>query len=478
MDRKIVWDGTKKEVFIDLDGSFSGVKGGSITPFYPHLANITECSRVDPLVYDDSLICDSRVQIRPIMFRNAQPNEAYRALEIRATRLSDANLNLSLVDDSMFTKVVMYKIFVDTRYTWSLPFVTGYQYNIHFQDGNLDFSHLNVYPTNLWRPEDKGVVLRFNYSETRDDFNSTILKFRNVKLLGKKSPISLDPQSNSFMTGDYYLNREKKYFYLGVNGKTNGTIDIDPIKCLSNCNIVPIYAVKEGFTRLWSNVSQWNNSRLPQNNEEVLIPQSWTIILDVNTSNLSKITIDGDLSFDSSKPVLRLTAGIIWVRLGNLSAGTNDNPTQNQVQIVLTGNRASPMLTIDSFIDSSNKILAVTGSLKLYSTVPDVIWTRLANNVYPGQNTIQLVDAVDWSIGNEIVVAPTEFNYTQHEKRKIVLISPDRKLVTFDSPLRFFHYGDANLTYQSDFGQILDMRAAVGLLTRNIQILVQINFFF
>ena len=477
VDRKIIWDGLKKEVFIDLDGSFLGGNGGSITAYYPHLAGIPECSRPDLNVYDDSVICNTSVQIRPVMFRNAQPYEAFRALEIRAIRIQDPNYNVSLIDGSLFTKFVMEKIFVDTIYSWALCFVTGYQYNVHFQDGTLDFSHMNFYPTNYWKPNDKGVVLRFNYSENRDDYNSTLVKFSGALLLGSKSSAYLDPINNNYFTGDYYLNRQSQYFYLGLNGKTNGTIDIDPVECLSNCNIIPLFVVKENFTRAWSNVSQWNNSRLPQDNEEVYIPQNWKIVLDVNTSNLSKITIDGDLSFDSSRPIIiRLTAGIIWVRLGNLTAGSSDKPIQNQVQIVLTGNLSSPMLLIDSFIDSSNKILAVTGALKLYSTTPSVIWTRLSNNAYIGDKTIQFINAVDWSVGNEIVIAPTEYNYSQHEKRRIAQISPDRKLVTLDSPLNFFHYGDTNYTYKSNFGQVLDMRGAVGLLTRKIQILVIIFY--
>ena len=471
VDRKIIWDGTKKEVFVDLDGSLIGQRG-SITAYYPHLAGIPECSQPDQQVYDDSIICNADVQIRPIMFRNFEPNEAFRALEIRTIRLPSEEYNLSLASESNFTKVVMYKIFVDTKYTWALPFVTGYQYNIHFQNGNLDFTHMNVYPTNYWQPNDKGVVLRFNYSEIKDEFNSTIMKFKGNLLKASKFSSYLDPKTNNYFTADYYLNKQKKLFFLGINGKSNGTIDVDPIKCLTNCNNVPNLLWKENFTRLWSNVSMWNNSRLPQNNEEVYIPPQWNVILDVNTSNLSKLIVDGDLKFDSNKSLIKLTAGIIWVRLGNLTAGSAINPIQNKVQIELTGIRTSPMLLIDPFIDSSNKLLAVTGALKLYGSNSNTIWTKLIQSAFAGDNQIKLIEPIDWNIGDEIVVAPTEYNYTEHEKRKIVGISADKKVVTLNSPLSFFHYGDPTHTYRSDFGQILDMRAAVGLLTRNIKISV------
>ena len=476
VDRKIIWDGLKKEVYIDLDGTLIG-QTGSITSYHPHIDGIQECYVPSQQVYDNSIICNSNVQIRPVLFRSAQPDEMFRGLEIRAFKLPNSDFNLTGASDANFSRVVMEKILSGDHYhAWALPFVTGYLYNIHFQDGNLDFTHMNVYPTNYWKPTDKGIVLRFNYSEIEDDFNVTLVKFQGNLLKGSRSSSYLDPQNNNFMSSDFYHNKAKKFFFLGLNGKSNGTIDLVPIKCLTNCNNVGNIIPKESFTRLWSNVSMWNNSRLPQDNEEVYIPYQWTVVLDVNTSNISKIIIDGDLSFDLSKGNLKLTAGIIWVRLGNLSAGSPSSPVQNNIKIQLTGNKFSPMLLIDPYIDSSNKILAVTGALKLYGATPNTIWTKLASPVYSGNIQIFLIDAVDWSIGDEIVIAPTEFNYTEHEKRKIVGFSFDKKTITLDSRVNFFHYGDSNYTYKSSFGQILDMRASVGLLTRKIQITVIILF--
>ena len=51
VDRKIIWDGTKKEVFEDADGSFIG-QIGSITAYYPHIDGIPECYIPDQDIYD------------------------------------------------------------------------------------------------------------------------------------------------------------------------------------------------------------------------------------------------------------------------------------------------------------------------------------------------------------------------------------------------------------------------------------------
>ena len=478
VDRKIIWDGTKKEVYIDLDGTFfGGQPNSSITGYYPHIDGISDCFIANTSIYDSSIICNNNVQIRPIMFRNLRPQEAFRGLEIRVYRIPDFNYNLSLANVSNFTKVVMYKIFVDTMYTWALPFVTGYIYNVHWQDGSLDFTHLNLYPTNYWKNTDKGVVLRFNYSDTREDFNVSLLRFSKLTQNANKLNDIFDPNTNNFTTADYYHRMDNKYFSIGVNGKINGTIDIDPVKCLKTCPRIDDDATKESFFRLWSNISMWNNSKLPQEGDTVLIPRAWRLILDVDTPNLAKLIIDGDLTFDSTQKKIRLTAALIWVRVGMIYAGSQAVPYPNDIEITLTGTRASPSLLIDSFIDSYNKILAVTGSMKLYGIASNISWTRLSVSAYENQNQVQLIQAVDWSVGSEIVIAPTESNYSHHEKRIIKNISADGKILTLDTPLKYFHFGDSDITYKAEFGTVLDMRASVGLLTRKIQITVTFIYF-
>ena len=479
VDRKIIWDGTKREVFIDLDGTFFGGNANtSITPYYPHMDGIPECSIANSSIYDSSIICDSRVQIRPIMFRNLRPQEAFRGLELRVLRIPDLkyNMSLSLTSLSNFTRVYMEKIFVDTMYTWALPFVTGYKYNVHWQDGALDFTHMNLYPTPYWRNVDKGVVLRFNYSETREDYNVSILRFDNSVTPTNKLVESIDPIQNNFTTGDMYHLNDNKLLSIGVNGKINGTIDVDPIKCLKTCPIINDNSTKESFFRLWSNVSMWNNSHLPMEGEDVVIPRAWRVILDVNTPNLAKLTIDGDLTFDSTQKTIKLTAGLIWVRLGSMYAGTLNAPYPNEIDITLTGTRTSPQLKIANDVETSSKMLAVTGSLTLYGSGVNVTWTRLAVSCNVGDNVISLSQSVDWKIGSEIVIGPSEFDYSQHEKRVIKNVSSDGKKITLDQVVKYFHFGDNGTTYQAEFGTVLDMRSAVGLLTRKIQITVFYNF--
>src|SRR5690606_39195941 len=71
-----------------------------------------------------------------------------------------------------------------------------------------------------------------------------------------------------------------------------------------------------------------------------------------------------------------------------------------------------------------------------------------------------VLDASGWRVGDEIVLASTDFNPRQAEKRRITAISGNN--LTLDQPLQYMHFGKIT------FG--VDERGEVGLLTRNIKI--------
>lgn len=159
------------------------------------------------------------------------------------------------------------------------------------------------------------------------------------------------------------------------------------------------------------------------------------------------------------------------MRQGKILAGTAASPFPNSIKINLLGDRSSDNLIIDSFIETSNKILAVTGAMFLYGVVPDIIWTKLAESISPGQNYLVLIEKIGWKVGDEIIIAPTERAWKEAEKMKIKDISTDGKKITVEQAFKYFHYGESGVTWKEEWIS-LDMRASVGLLTRNIKITV------
>ena len=87
-------------------------------------------------------------------------------------------------------------------------------------------------------------------------------------------------------------------------------------------------------------------------------------------------------------------------------------------------------------------------------------WTKLAATANAGTNRIQVLDASGWRVGDEIVLASTDYDPRQAERRTVAAISGNN--ITLDQPLQYMHFG--KITFN------VDERGEVGLLTRNIKI--------
>ena len=99
----------------------------------------------------------------------------------------------------------------------------------------------------------------------------------------------------------------------------------------------------------------------------------------------------------------------------------------------------------------------------MYGAPRAMTWTTLSATVNVGATTLTLTDAVDWQVGEEIVVASTSFVHEEAERRTITAKSGNT--LTVDSAFKFKHVSEAE-THGTD---LLEMRAEVGLLSRNIK---------
>src|SRR5690606_24631486 len=104
-------------------------------------------------------------------------------------------------------------------------------------------------------------------------------------------------------------------------------------------------------------------------------------------------------------------------------------------------------------------IVMMRGTLQLHGDRENA-WTKLSKTAEKGSNRIEVLDASGWRAGDEIVLASTDFNPRQAERRTITAI--DGNSLTLDRPLEYMHFGEIT------FG--VDERGEVGLLSRNIRI--------
>jgi len=204
---------------------------------------------------------------------------------------------------------------------------------------------------------------------------------------------------------------------------------------------------------MWSDSSTWSGGAVPRAGAVVTIGAGIDVVLDVSPPALNGINLNGTLTFADNKE-LELTTEWILNR-GKLEIGTESDPYTGNATITLTDN--NPGENINGMGDRG--ILMAPGVLSLYGDRENA-WTKLAETAEAGSTRINVLDASGWKVGDEIVLASTDFNSRQAERRHITLIRRNR--ITLDEPLEYMHFGE--ITYG------VDERGEVGMLTRNIKV--------
>ncbi len=210
-------------------------------------------------------------------------------------------------------------------------------------------------------------------------------------------------------------------------------------------------------TGLWSNPATWGGS-LPVAGSTVNIAPGQTVILDMNPPSLHGIEVEGNLVFAEQN--INLTTGYILVTGGEFRIGTEAAPYTHKAVITFTGDIADA-----TGMGLGNKFLMVMGGgkLELHGARADVqSWTQLRKNCAPGNTILETVDAVDWRVGDQIVIAPSGTNAYQTEVRTITAVIGNQ--IKVNPAMTFHHFGKIDSVGE----YAVDMRAEVGLLTRDI----------
>ena len=222
---------------------------------------------------------------------------------------------------------------------------------------------------------------------------------------------------------------------------------------LAVCALIGGYNTAMAQAQRWSDPATWPNNRVPAAGDKVVIESGQNVILDVSPPALDGLTINGKLSF-SDDADLSLTSEWIMV-FGELEIGTEAKPHTHKATITLTDHNEGEQL----MGMGDRGIMMSGGTLNLHGNRSNA-WTKLASTAESGSNRIEVLDASQWQVGDEIVLASTDYNPRQAERRTISAIRGNN--ITLDQPLEYMHFG------QITHG--VDERGEVGLLTRNIKI--------
>jgi hypothetical protein len=118
-------------------------------------------------------------------------------------------------------------------------------------------------------------------------------------------------------------------------------------------------------------------------------------------------------------------------------------------------------------------VIGVFGTFAAIGKPVQHAWVRLAATAVAGQEFLVLETSVDWAVGSEISISPTDFEPHEAEIHTIGAVETrlfNQKLSTvlnLTRGLQFSHYGGAWEVYGS---RRMRMRAEVALLSRNIVI--------
>src|SRR6185369_11056038 len=203
----------------------------------------------------------------------------------------------------------------------------------------------------------------------------------------------------------------------------------------------------------WSDRATWRNKKVPAAGDKVEIATGKNVILDVSPPALGGLTINGKLSF-ADKSDLELNTEWIMVH-GELEVGTEAKPFTHKATITLTDNvKNEQMMGM-----GDRGIMLSGGTLNLHGDRTNT-WTKLAKTAEAGSTSIDVLNAAQWKAGDEIVLASTDFNPRQAERRTIAAIRGNT--ITLDNKLDYMHFG--KITFD------VDERGEVGLLSRNIKV--------
>lgn len=240
----------------------------------------------------------------------------------------------------------------------------------------------------------------------------------------------------------------------------------------------------------WSDPATWGGA-LPRSGEVVVIEAGRTVILDTD-AELGGLMVHGTLIVEDARELALSTDWMMVMDGGDFVVGTEADPHVHDFTLTLTGDKADrtdwasiheahgeacpitggvcKCAFAELAADDTGFLMAMGEGSTIEMHGADAAksdWVRLAATVEAGSSLLQLEAAAGWEVGDEIVLASTDFDMDQAETAVITGVSADGRVIELDRALAYMHFGELQ-SYEG--GRVLDTRGEVGLLSRNIRI--------
>ncbi|ELK28746.1 Fibrocystin [Myotis davidii] len=237
---------------------------------------------------------------------------------------------------------------------------------------------------------------------------------------------------------------------------------------ISATTSVPESALKWSLPESWTGIEEgWggHNHTIPGPGDDVLILPNRTVLVDTDLPFLKGLYVVGTLEFPVDRSNV-LSVACMVIAGGELKVGTLEKPLQKEQKLLILL-RASEGVFCDRFngIHIDPGTIGVYGKLQLHSAYPKKPWTWLGADIASGNERIIVEDAVDWRPHDKIVLGSS--SYEPHEAEVLTVKEVKGHHVRIQERLKHRHIGSVHVL---EDGPSIRLAAAVGLLTRNIQI--------
>lgn len=222
----------------------------------------------------------------------------------------------------------------------------------------------------------------------------------------------------------------------------------------------------------------------------IVVPDGVTLILDQDAA-VGGIVVKGKLTASDSRDLDLASDWIAVIGGGHLEIGTETQAYQHDFTLTLTGDNPNQDIDISAIMaqaghplplasppmaltdqDSFLMVMGKGSRLDLHGAdASKTSWTQLDGTVGPGATSLTLDDVTGWEAGDRIAITSTDFDMNQAEEVTVTAVSVDGRTISFNPPLEHAHYGEIERYDDPDGDKhVLDMRAEVALVNRNIKI--------
>lgn len=265
----------------------------------------------------------------------------------------------------------------------------------------------------------------------------------------------------------------------------------------------------------WFDPAVWNDG-VPSAESRAIIGHGITVELDGTSHVAKEVVVHGNLVVpeDAATPDKMLEAGWVHVNSGGqfLVGIETDRYDQGSFTLLLTGTDKFADYVIETNMNgmmpgtmqvNNNDGFLMTGMGGRIQFLGEdkLSFTKLAATFTPsseGSNNSIVVEnviernfnegamngdefvtsaaddgALNWAVGDEIVIASSSYDYTEEEVREITGVQDNgdgTTTLTLNAALNYKHYGEIETYGEPGSEKQIDMRAEVALLSRNIKI--------